>query len=136
MLGYQDGDRMTPSPEQSTGVDLTPAPEGYPIKLVRDQTADVINASGEPGDLFYGPVRGDVTPWLRRKLVEEVAEYIEGRTLEELADVFAVISALAETHGRSVGWLKYMADRHPRGGFRAGVMMYGRHDEFDGGRRS
>jgi hypothetical protein len=32
---------------------LQPAPGGYPIKLVRDRTPAIINASGEPGALFY-----------------------------------------------------------------------------------
>lgn len=33
--------------------ELEPAPEGYPIKLVRDRTAQIVNPSGKPGDLWY-----------------------------------------------------------------------------------
>ena len=119
-------------PEQGDGADLRPAPDGYSIKLVRDGTQAVINASGVPGDLWYGPVRGELAPWLRRKLIEEAAEYVEGPSLAELADVLAVVEALAEHHGSSLQGLVGELARHPRGGFRQGVMMYGRHEEFDG----
>jgi len=111
--------------------DLIPAPNGYPIKLVRDGTASVINGSGEAGELFYGPAKGDTMRWLRLKLAEEVGEYLVDGGFDELADVQAVLEALSVAHGRSVEELRTAVESHPRGGFSEAVMMYGRHAEFD-----
>lgn len=112
-----------------------PAPDGYPIKLVRDGTPAVINDTGKPGELFYGPLVKDADrlDWLRRKLGEEVTEYLLGGEYLELMDVLAVVQALCAAHGRSWTYSVINAENHPRGGFREGVMMYGRHPEFDGG---
>lgn len=113
--------------------DLHPAPSGYPIKLVRDGTPSVINASGKPGELFYGaiPQNLDRAEWLCRKLGEEVIEYLIGRTPGELCDVLAVIEALLITHGETLDSAVKSLRTHPRGGFDHAIMMYGRHPEFD-----
>ena len=112
---------------------LQPAPDGYPIKLVRDRTAEIINASGEPGDLFYGPCpAGSHLRWLRQKLIEECAEYVIDGTLAELADVLAVVEGLALLHGTNLDALVPTMRADIRGGFADGVMMYGHHEEFDG----
>src|SRR4051812_21257577 len=81
--------------------ELNPAASGYPIKLVRDNTPIIINSSGEPGHLFYRklPDGVDLTPFLRKKLIEEVAEYAESRSTNELLDVLSVLDALTEAHG-------------------------------------
>lgn len=113
-------------------VDLRPAPTGYPIKLVRDGTPAVLNGSGEPGELWYGSVEEeDRMRWLRLKLAEELGEYLVDGGLDELADALAVIAALAVEHGTTLSSLVEGAETHPRGGFSAGVMMLGRHPEFD-----
>jgi len=113
---------------------LTPAPRGYPIKLVRDNTAEIINSSGEPGDLWYGPCpAGEVEKWLRKKLVEEVAEFLVDPGNEELDDVYAAVVGLAHLQGRDSEDLYQALLNDARGGFGRGVMMYGRHDEFDAG---
>jgi predicted house-cleaning noncanonical NTP pyrophosphatase (MazG superfamily) len=115
---------------------FTPAPNGYPIKLVRDRTPATINATGDPGELFYAPLAdaADRGRWLRKKLVEEVGEYLIDGGPAELRDVLAVLAELAIEHG--IGWdrLTQMVVDDPRGGFGDSVMMYGRHPEFDGGR--
>lgn len=111
---------------------LRPRPNGYPIKLVRDRTAAIINATGEPGDLWYAELldADERMAWLRKKLVEEVAEYVVDGGDDELADVYAVVLALEDLHGCT---LTTMLHSDVRGGFFEGVMMYGRHDEFDVG---
>lgn len=112
---------------------MTPAPTGYPIKLVRDNTAQILNASGEPGDLWYGPAPDDCSRWLRLKLAEEVGEYLVDGGVGELRDVLAVIEGLCQqVHGIALENLLDFLRADPRGGFRDGVMMYGHHAEFDG----
>lgn len=110
---------------------LRPAPNGYPIKLVRDRTHEIINATGKPGDLFYAPTIKDLDRWLRQKLLEEVGEYIVAPSVSELADVLAVVEGLAKVHGLTLSELRKKMDSDPRGGFLTGQMMYGRHPEFD-----
>jgi len=87
------------------------------IKLVRD----VIPTRVKSGEWYYITVpeskRGK---FLRKKLIEEVSEYLEDRTLEELADIFEVCVALA-VHEHSVGASDLLAiadsKRDEKGGF-------------------
>ena len=109
---------------------LKPRPEGYPIKLVRDFTPEIINNTGEPGELFYAePPKELVIPFLKRKLSEEVTEYLIDGGVDELSDILAVVVALAREHG--VNDLDRVMRDDPRGGFYRPVMMLGRHKEFD-----
>lgn len=107
----------------------TPKPNGHPIKLVRDKTPDIINDTGTPGDLFYREFDGDIEPWLKKKLGEEVTEFLVDGGDDELRDVFDVVVALLELKGYNIHDLP---NSDPRGGFALGVMMYGYHKEFDG----
>lgn len=112
---------------------MTPAPQGYPIKLVRDNTPKILNGSGEPGALWYGEAEGDVSRLLRLKLAEEVGEYLTDGGVGELRDVLAVVEGLAlEAHGLTLIDLVACLRRDPRGGFTKAVMMFGHHPEFDG----
>lgn len=109
---------------------LTPAPHGYPIKLVRDNTPEILNGSGEPGELWYGETDPAlVERFLRLKLAEEVAEFLVDGGPSELADVHAVVRALAEFYETD---LESVIEGDGRGWFRDARMMYGRHAEFDG----
>lgn len=112
---------------------LQPAPSGYPIKIVRDHTADIVNPSGEPGELFYGPLpEGESrAKWLRRKLGEEVLEYLEDHGIDELVQVVQVLQVLALEHDVTIDDLIKMGQDDRRGGFFDCVMMYGRHPEYD-----
>jgi predicted house-cleaning noncanonical NTP pyrophosphatase (MazG superfamily) len=116
-------------PEQSM---LTPAPAGYPIKIVRDNTPEILNHTGEPGALWYGPTDEDLGRLLRLKLAEETGEYLVDGGLGELRDVLAVIEGLAHQHGTTLDGLIDLLRQDSRGGFLKGVMMYGHHPEFDG----
>lgn len=114
--------------------ELKPAPKGYPIKLVRDRTEQIINGSSAPGDLFYDELPAESRPlWLRAKLMEEATEYLLAPAPDELADVLSVIEGLAHCHGMTLDDLRALADADPRGGFLKGRMMRGYHPEFDGG---
>lgn len=114
---------------------LTPAPKGYPIKLVRDRTAEIVNASGEPGDLWYEKLEVADSETrirlLRLKLAEEVGEFLIDGGIDELSDVLAVVEALAVGYGLSLDDLAAKVRDDPRGGFLEAVVMYGRHPEYD-----
>lgn len=111
---------------------LTPAPDGYPLKIIRDKTTDII---GDKGQLLYGYISTDpetLRPWLLRKLGEEVTEYMIEPGANELKDVLGVVAALAKLHGLSIEQLLNQHYLDPRGGFLNGRMMLGYHPEFDG----
>lgn len=114
--------------------ELVPAPRGYPIKIIRDRTTDII---GDKGVLFYDHIPAEERAvWLRRKLIEEAAEYVESRDAAELADVLAVVEGLAAVHGLTLAELTAIAASDPRGGFLTGRMMRGYHADFDGRERA
>lgn len=113
---------------------LTPHPDGYPIKIVRDRTAEIVNPSGDPGELFYGPLlEGESrAKWLTRKLGEEAIEYVQEPGVGELVQVLQVVMALASEHDDlNFDKLITLAMTDKRGGFFDCVMMYGRHPEYD-----
>jgi predicted house-cleaning noncanonical NTP pyrophosphatase (MazG superfamily) len=116
---------------------LTPAPDGYPIKLVRDNTPDLINQSGEPGELWYeistNVGEEELMRLLKLKLAEEVGEYLVDGGRNELADVLAVVDGLSRLHGTGLSDILEIVHSDPRGMFPDGVVMFGRHPEFDGG---
>lgn len=122
---------------QDLVTEMVPAPDGYPIKLVRDGTPEILNSSGEPGDLFYGPLSekkvDERMRWLRLKLAEELGEYLVDGGTDELIDVIAVLDALAIEHGYTLNGLIAKLGDDPRGLFRDGMMMYGKHEEYDRG---
>ncbi len=104
---------------------------GYPIKLVRDHIGERL---GGGGTLTYRPVesRAEHVDLLRKKLIEEVAEYLLAPSIDELADVFEAVIALGrrEFPGGDIFAVAH-AKRHERGGFQQGVVMVGHH-EADG----
>lgn len=97
----------------------------YVIKLVRDGYRDAT----VPG-LFFGPVGGvnEHVQLLRQKLIEEVGEYLANPSITELADVYAVLQALAVVDLGStpedVGGVA-LSKQQDRGGFYEGVVMRG-----------
>lgn len=112
--------------------ELRPAPRGYPIKLVRDKTPEIINSTGVPGALWYAPLEEGQVEWLLKKLTEELGEYLIDGGWDELRDLLAVVDALAQqAHASTLPDLIEAMRADPRGGFERGVMMYGRHPEFD-----
>lgn len=87
-------------------------------KLVRDKIPDIIHDQGK-GVCFRVLSDAEFKEYLEKKLDEEVAEFHESKSLEELADITEVLYALAEAHGHTVFDLGRMRRRKlfEKGGF-------------------
>jgi predicted house-cleaning noncanonical NTP pyrophosphatase (MazG superfamily) len=66
-------------------------------KLVRDRIPEIIRESGAV-PTTHTASRKEYQARLRAKLEEEVAEYLQEPSGEELADILEVVYALAELH--------------------------------------
>jgi predicted house-cleaning noncanonical NTP pyrophosphatase (MazG superfamily) len=87
-------------------------------ELVRDRIPDIIEGEG----LICRVVALDEKQFrdrLRAKLDEEIAEFDQSGSVEELADILEVLDALAESQGVDAEWLNAMrlSKREERGGF-------------------
>lgn len=99
-------------------------------KLVRDNIPQIIRDSGKKPRLKT--LEGDeLIQALNDKLVEELAEYQaetdNQKSVEELADMYEVIVALAKVKGYSLQEFVAVADnkRERNGGFEDGVYWIG-----------
>lgn len=107
----------------------------YLVKMVRD---GIPMALGEPATLTYTVLSFDARRRaLRRKLGEEALEYIDEPSMGELADVYAVVEALAKLEfGQSISDVAAMARRKAEacGGFERGLGMFAQHPRDGQGR--
>ena len=97
-------------------------------KLVRDRIPAIIEAGGEiPVTRILG--EDEYRRCLEQKLDEEVAEFHESGSPEELADILEVIFALAEAEGLSREELMsvYRAKHDARGGFSEKIFLISKH---------
>ena len=69
-------------------------------KLVRDKIPEIIKATGKSFETHYAE-KEELLPLLEIKLTEEVSEYLEDKSLGELADVMEVLFSLAVALGYS-----------------------------------
>ncbi len=93
-------------------------------KLVRDRIPEIIEADGKTCTVrTLSPE--ELLPRLRAKLDEEVREYRESGTMEELADIVEVVQALVEHSGSSWAEFEEMRarKREERGGLRCGYLL-------------
>lgn len=95
-------------------------------KLVRDKIPQIIIADGKK------PITRILTDEeylieLDKKLNEEIAEYQEDKSIEEMADVLEVLFAICEARGHSVEELMEVrsAKREKRGGFEQKIFWSG-----------
>ena len=93
-------------------------------KLVRDRIPEIIEAEGKTCvcDVLSDE---DYLRLLDQKLNEELAEYQESKSLEELADLFEVMRAVVKARGWTLEKLEQVradkADR--RGGFEKKILL-------------
>jgi predicted house-cleaning noncanonical NTP pyrophosphatase (MazG superfamily) len=95
-------------------------------KLVRDKIPEIIQASGAT-PLTRILETEEYLSCLETKLDEEVQEFHESKSPEELADILEVVYALAEAHGCSREQLQQIFDaKHTaRGGFEKRIYWMG-----------
>ena len=93
-------------------------------KLVRDRIPDIILASGKQPVTDVLP-ENEIAAALDRKLREEVGEYLESRSVEEMADVLEVLHGIAFHMG--IPWdaveQERVRKRNERGGFEQGIRL-------------
>ncbi len=65
----------------------------YYDKLVRDRIPEILEKKNKDF-IAYKVADGDYSLYLKRKLREEVEEFLESPSVHELADVYEVLSAL------------------------------------------
>jgi len=69
-------------------------------KLVRDNIPDIIKADGRT-PVVRRLTNCEYINALHKKLLEEVNEYLDNNSIEELADILEVVSAIAKANGYS-----------------------------------
>lgn len=84
-------------------------------KLVRDGIIDIIRANGEEPN-YHEATQAEYERVLPSKLEEEVTEFLENPSVEELADVAQVIKALEKLYGWDLEAARQKKEQE-RGGF-------------------
>lgn len=87
-------------------------------KLVRDKIPDIIKADGKT-PIIRVLSEDEYFVELDKKLEEEVAEYKEDNSIEEMADILEVLFAICESRGHSIDELLNVKQKkkNERGGF-------------------
>lgn len=93
-------------------------------KLVRDKIPEIIEKSGKNCET---EVLSDIEylNMLDAKLEEELKEYYQDKSIEELADLLEVIFTVAEARGYSVAELEQVRRKKAdeRGGFKQRILL-------------
>ena len=93
-------------------------------KLVRDKIPQIIEANGGKAHTRILSEE-EYCQLLEAKLDEEVGEYHQDKTVEELADILEVVYALATAQGVSLAQLQeaYEQKHQARGGFAQRILL-------------
>ena len=93
-------------------------------KLVRDNIPDIIAENGQTAQVRV-LFNDEYAAALRRKLTEEVGEYLESGAVEELADIMEVAEALAALQNVSFAELLALkeAKQSKNGAFRCRLWL-------------
>ena len=93
-------------------------------KLVRDKIPQIIEEKGGKAE-FRTLTQEEYLLHLEQKLDEEVGEYHQDQTLEELADILEVVYALAASKGCTKEELEtiYRKKHEDRGGFAKRLLL-------------
>ncbi len=93
-------------------------------KLVRDRIPEIIEKDGKTC-VCSELSQEDYITMLDQKLNEELAEYQESKSMEELADLLEVMSAVAAARGSSLDEVEKIRQRkkEKRGGFGNRILL-------------
>ena len=93
-------------------------------KLVRDRIPEIIEKDGKTC-VCSELSQDDYITMLDQKLNEELAEYQESKSMEELADLLEVMSAVAAARGSSLDEVEKIRFRkkEKRGGFEKRILL-------------
>ena len=93
-------------------------------KLVRDRIPEIIEASGKTCSCRILP-DSEYLEMLDEKLNEELSEYQESKSMEELADLMEVIRAAAKARGSSIEEVEKIRREkaEKRGGFEKKILL-------------
>lgn len=93
-------------------------------KLVRDRIPEIIEASGKTCTYETLPDE-QYLELLNKKLLEEVNEYLESGTVEELADIGEVMHAILESMGVTLEQFQHvrLEKLAARGGFSKKILL-------------
>jgi len=93
-------------------------------KLVRDRIPEIIEKDGKTC-VCSVLSQEDYLVMLDQKLNEELAEYQESKSLEELADLLEVMAAVAAARGSSMGEVEKIrvSKKEKRGGFEKRILL-------------
>jgi predicted house-cleaning noncanonical NTP pyrophosphatase (MazG superfamily) len=93
-------------------------------KAIRDKIPEIIRESGKDCKII-SLSNGDFLAALEMKLQEELNEYMESKSLEELADLLEIIHRLAELKDSSLIKLENIrkAKKNERGGFQKNLLL-------------
>lgn len=104
-------------------------------KLVRDRIPEIIESDGKVCD-WETPSDADYLRLLEEKLNEELAEYQQSKSLEELADLLEVMQAVLKARGWTWDELEQVRAKKAakRGGFEKKILLKAvRETESDNG---
>lgn len=94
-------------------------------KLIRDRIPEIMDSKGKKYIMRQTDTDMEKDSYLRKKLQEEVNEFLEKPSIEELADIKEVILALADSLGYIPEELEFvrMNKRNAHGGFEHGFIL-------------
>lgn len=93
-------------------------------KLVRDKIPEILDGKGVPYEKRFASPE-EMKDWLVLKLEEEIAEFKEAKSVEELADILEVIVALKNIPEFSDVESVRQKKKDERGGFDKGIILSG-----------